>query len=152
MTIDKHSFTGLNEDEIFHRLFAPLSPHTVQAKGRDCKSCHNDPVALGYGRGELSYKIVNGTGTWDFMPRFALLQQDSLPEDAWTGFLKERNDISATREWMRPFSIPEQQKILTVGACLTCHSDDSEVMMRSLDDFPKILKEVSSDCVLPDWH
>ncbi|MDP3563346.1 MAG: multiheme c-type cytochrome, partial [Methanoregula sp.] len=88
MTINHSSF-GKGKENSFHRLYAPASGHTTQRAGRGCKSCHNNPLAIGYGRGELSYQVSAGTGTWRFDPRFALSRQDHLPEDAWIGFLKE---------------------------------------------------------------
>ena len=60
LTIDKKSYTKNEKDSlIFHRLFAPVAPHTTAAKGRTCKSCHNNPVALGFGEGDLKYQIKN---------------------------------------------------------------------------------------------
>ena len=34
------------------------------------------------------------------------------PEDAWTGFLRERDGMVSTREGARPFSADEQWRIL----------------------------------------
>uniref|UniRef100_A0A832DF05 Cytochrome b/b6 N-terminal region profile domain-containing protein n=1 Tax=Ignavibacterium album TaxID=591197 RepID=A0A832DF05_9BACT len=45
--------------KIFKRLFAPTFSHTINKSGRSCKSCHNNPLALGYGKGKLSYIIVD---------------------------------------------------------------------------------------------
>ena len=150
MTIDKSGFPGEEHSaEIFHRLFAPAAPHTTNREGRSCESCHNDPLALGYGRGELKYETSGGKGRWRFTPEYANSPQDGLPQDAWIGFLKYPSGVSTTRPDARPFSIAEQQKILRVGACLTCHRGDSEVMLRGLKDFEKMLKEVSGKCVLP---
>ncbi len=124
LTIDKESFYSSDElkssDEslIFHRLFSPASPHTTSTKGRGCKSCHNDPLALGYGRGDLVYEIVNGSGIWTFKPEFAANKYDGLPEDAWIGFFQESSSVNSTRTDFRSFSVEEQKQILTVGACL----------------------------------
>lgn len=62
MTIDKSSFIShaMPDDTSFYRLFAPASPHTIAAEGRTCTSCHNNPLALGYGRGELKFNPTNG--------------------------------------------------------------------------------------------
>lgn len=153
LSIDKSIFSDKYKEEeiIFHRLFAPTSAHTTTTQGRSCKSCHNNPNALGYGRGVLEYKTGDGKGTWTFKPRFANNKHDDLPEDAWIGFLSERTGKVSTRENARPFSLEEQKRILTVGACLTCHEEDSEVMMRGLDDFDASLKQVSEKCILPVW-
>ena len=152
LSIDKESYEGKKEKEIFHRLFAPASGHTTMVKGRTCESCHNDPLAIGYGRGELKYIIHGDEGKWEFKPRFASNKYDGLPEDAWIGFLKEVTAIRATRIGMRPFSLKEQQNILTVGACLTCHKGDSEIMQNSLSDFANYLLKINAKCVLPVWN
>lgn len=152
MTIDKGSFPGEEEKMLHHRLFAPTSPHTTQKQGRDCKSCHASALALGYGRGELNYIIEGDRAHWEFVPRYANNQHDGLPEDAWTGFMEERNDQSATRTGMRPFTIKEQSKVLLVGSCLQCHDQDSELMMRSLEDFDRLLKTRSEKCILPEKY
>lgn len=153
LTIDKRDYPGYDDSEpsIFHRLYAPIEAHTIQKKGRSCSSCHQDPVTLGYGEGLLEYQIMNGKGYWRFKPRYANNKQDDLPADAWIGFLKQRDELTSTRENFRPFNLPEQQKILTVGACLTCHEDDSPIMQESLSDFQSLLHQVSSYCILPSW-
>lgn len=151
LSIDKGSYSGSNE-EIFLRLFAPSSAHTTSSKGRSCKSCHNDPLAIGYGRGSLNYLTINGSGKWVFKQRFANNKNDGLPEDAWIGFLEEVNDLRSTRTNMRPFNLKEQQSILTVGACLTCHEENSRVMQNSLLDFQESITKISNKCVLPQWR
>jgi len=47
--------------------------------------------------------------------------------------------------------LKEQEKILLVGACLTCHKGNSEVMHNSLFHFDEVLKKRTQKCVLPDW-
>ncbi len=88
---------------------------------------------------------------WNFKPEFSLSKNDSLPVDAWIGFLREGIKPFSTRENARPFSIEEQKNILTVGTCLTCHEDNSNVMNKSLIDFENVLEQVSSSCLLPRW-
>jgi quinol-cytochrome oxidoreductase complex cytochrome b subunit len=147
MSIDKGSFKK-GEKTIFHRLYAPSSAHTTQRQGRSCKSCHNDPLALGFGRGKLAF---SKEGKWTFESSYENSKHDGLPEDAWTGFLQERKDQAATRKNMRTFNIEEQKRILKVGACLTCHDAASAVMKRSLFDFEKEIRAKSKSCVLPVW-
>ncbi len=56
LTIDKLKNP---QKKIFKRLFAVTFSHTINKTGRSCKSCHNNPLALGYGKGKLSYIIKN---------------------------------------------------------------------------------------------
>lgn len=150
LTIDRESFEK-GKGQAFHRLYAPASAHTTQRKSRGCRSCHNDPLAIGFGRGELKYQISGGKGEWKFTPKFASSPGDGLPEDAWTGFLQEAAPPFATRDHLRPFSLAEQRAILTVGSCFTCHPEDSEVSGSMLTDFKKSLAGRSTRCVLPSW-
>jgi hypothetical protein len=106
-------------------------------------------LALGYGDGRLDYKVENGKGKWIFFPKYENNIHDGLPEDAWTGFLEERAGVISTRTNVRPFSLEEQQKILTVGACLTCHDENSGIMRETLVDYRKVLSRKSSKCILP---
>ncbi|MBT8260762.1 MAG: hypothetical protein HKO92_02745 [Flavobacteriaceae bacterium] len=152
LTLDKGSFSDKieGEDVSFHRLYAPNSPHTTVKEVRDCKSCHTNPESLGYGNGSLEFKNKK----WEFTPEYALNKNDNLPEDAWIPFLKTVDDsiINSTRTDFRPFTVLEQQTMLTVGTCLQCHDDNSKVMQESLiKGLKPLLKDMSSECIRPEW-
>lgn len=150
LSVDLRSFSKSKHDSlIFKRLYAPNSPHTSTLKGRECKSCHNNPVTLGYGQGTLEFS--RESKSWYFNSKFQNNKFDGLPEDAWVGFLQERTGEVSTRSDVRPFSVKEQKNILRVGACLTCHDGYSEVMLHGLDNFDSILKNRSSKCIVPSW-
>ncbi|NOY51135.1 MAG: hypothetical protein GXO88_11320 [Chlorobi bacterium] len=144
LTIDIGSYTKQQQDStIFQRLFAPAAPHTTSKNGRGCKSCHYNPVALGYGQGV--FRIENKKLV--FEPKYEDNINDGLPEDAWIGFLSEvKKNKFATRSNLFPFSVEEQKKILRVGLCLTCHDDDSIIMRQGLADFKSVVKKQSSAC------
>jgi len=156
LTIDKGSYVGkpIGEDVSFHRLYAPNSPHTTSKNVRDCKSCHSNPEAIGYGKGALTYTINKTIGEWVFTPEYALNSNDGLPEDAWIPFLKEvkKGTTNTTRSDFRPFTVEEQKRILLVGACLQCHNDNSKLMQQGiLNGLDMLLKKIDKDCVLPVW-
>lgn len=150
-TLDQSGFEGKSaSDTTFHRLFAPASPHTTAAVGRECKSCHNNPVALGYGRGKLEFVISGTQAHWTFDAEYANLPQDGLPSDAWMGFLQEAGEKSSTRLTFRALSIKEQQKVLTVGACLTCHEQTGSLMQQSIhQDFSALFDTMTEECRAP---
>ena len=133
------------------RLYAPVWPHTTATKARNCRSCHNDPVTLGYGRGDLAYHTTGGVGRWTFKPELPIDPRDGLPEDGWIAFLREPAAPHTTRPLARPFSLDEQQRILLVGACLTCHQAAEPRVARVFDDFAHYRSALSPRCVLPDW-
>jgi hypothetical protein len=154
ISVDAGSFSGKAKSgpSIEKRLFAPAAPHTTSRKGRSCVSCHNSSLALGYGRGTLSYQVEGRDGCWIFQPEYATLAFDDLPQDAWSGFLAKAEKRNCTRPNGRPFDLSEQRLILTAGACLTCHEGASKVMRQALDDFDATLRRVSPRCVLPVWE
>jgi hypothetical protein len=140
-----------NSGSQFHRLFAPASPHTTAAQSRDCRSCHVNPAALGYGRGQLKYEVKGGAGKWFFTPALPRSSQDGLPLDAWIGFLQEPRAGTTTRKDARPFNLEEQRTILLVGACLECHSEKERHIVAVFADFKNYRKALSPQCSLPDW-
>ena len=152
LTIDKGSYKGkkMGEEVSFHRLYAPNSPHTTVSMSRDCKSCHANPYALGYGNGELTFDF--NSKKWSFIPEYDNNPNDGLPEDAWIPFLGEtaKGVINSTRTDFRPFSIEEQKELLTVGTCLQCHDGNSNTMQQSLEiGLQPLMKKLSKECVLP---
>ena len=149
ITINKDKTKNQSSD--FKRLYAPSFSHTIRRESRSCESCHNNPLALGYGRGKMEYKISGNVGKWLFNPEYSMIKFDGLPEDAWIGFLKERKNNSATRENIRTLSIAEQKKILTLGSCLVCHKSNSSIIRATLLSFEKTIQLKSPKCILPSF-
>jgi hypothetical protein len=143
---------GQSGPPLFRRLYARIEPHTTQKGSRSCTSCHNNPVALGYGRGDLRYERTPRGGRWTFRPAAEVHPADGLPADAWIPFLGTRGGMVSTREDVRPFTLEEQQRILRVGACLTCHDERSPVMRNSVRAFDKRLAQHSPRCLMPVWN
>jgi hypothetical protein len=146
LSIDPSAFDN-EEVASFHRLYAPTAAHTIQPIGRSCQSCHNNPLAIGYGRGDLDFDP--NRGRWTFTPEYAASPEDGLPQDAWIGFLEETEGPRSTRTYTRPFNVEEQIRILTVGACLTCHKDTEQLMQDAILDFKQIYQRRSAACVVP---
>lgn len=152
ITIDRNRAVGKPPDIVFRRSYARAFSHTVSARSRSCVSCHNDPVALGYGRGVLAYAHAPAGGRWTFTPSAPASPFDGLPADAWLGFLERAPASRSMQPGVRPFDPDEQRRILTVGACLTCHAPDSRPMHDGVADFRSVLGRVSPKCVLPRWE
>jgi hypothetical protein len=151
LTIEGTTKGGGRHTERFRRLYARVEPHTTRREARPCTSCHNDPLALGYGQGRLRFEVTPTGGHWRFTPSMPPLPQDGLPADAWVPFLGDRSGPVSTRDDVRPFTVREQRRILRVGACLTCHKANSPVMRDSVRDFDAVVDRRSRRCVLPVW-
>lgn len=161
LTIERPASEGEPAATLFRRLYARVEPHATRREARSCESCHNDPIALGYGSGDLRYEVTPAGGRWRFTPQAQVeapkgtapsaVLPDGLPADAWIPFLGERSGMLSTRDDVRPFSLEEQKRILRVGACLACHRGDSAVMRGSVRGFEALLARRSPRCVLPRW-
>lgn len=145
------NLTGPGRAPVFRRLYARVFSHTITRAARACESCHNDPEALGFGRGALSYTRAGDRGRWTFAPAAAPSLNDGLPADAWIPFLGTRTGPVSTRDDVRPFSVDEQKAILTAGACLTCHASNSRVMRDAVSDWSKTQSRATRKCLLPKW-
>jgi len=153
LSIDKSSDQAApSKSTSFDRLYAANAPHTTRKEVRDCKSCHSNPAALGYGKGNLKYQQNETSGKWIFEPAYALNPNDGLPEDAWIPFLAEPDaKRHSTRSDFRPLNIEEQERILKVGACLQCHKETSKIMKESLKNgLNPLLLRLSEKCLLPE--
>lgn len=154
LTLDKSNFHGdkSGNDSIFLRLFAPNSAHTTVKAARTCKSCHNNSEALGYGKGDLKYIVEKNRGYWEFESLYDVSPQDSLPQDSWIGFLKDvsNNKKYSAHEGFFPLSLFDQKKVLQVGACLECHSDDKKFVNEMIyGDFKKLIRNKKKICIVP---
>ncbi|MGK9369876.1 hypothetical protein ACSSWA_13350 [Melioribacter sp. Ez-97] len=146
ISIDRDN-SSHSDEIIFKRLYAPAFSHTIRKESRSCQSCHNNPLAIGYGRGKL---ILDKSGDWLFTPYYSRSVYDNLPRDAWIDFLTGPKPRVSTRKNYRPFNLEEQKKILRVGACLTCHPSDSQIMKKSLENFDALLNKLSPKCIIPN--
>ena len=156
LTIDKSAHeasSSSSNEQTFDRLYAANAPHTTAKEARSCESCHLDPSALGFGKGTLRYEMNGKSADWSFDPIYSVNPIDNLPEDAWIPFLTEPTSKKlSTRSDFRPLNVAEQQRILTVGACLQCHSEDSKIMTESLKTgLNPLLLKLSDKCLLPDY-
>jgi len=139
--LNNSKIDDLINDSNFHRLFSPISPHTTQKQSRSCKSCHQNPNALGYGRGEIDFKGPSPK-SWKFIPYFSN-SIDNLPADSWIPFLVKSNNVNTTRDNTRSFNIYEQKAILNVGRCLKCHRPSETNIF---NNFNRSLKKMPKNC------
>lgn len=125
------------------RLHAFAVPHTTSQSGRSCRSCHTDPVALGYGEGTLRVS----ERSWLFEPKWPRSPLDGLPLDAWIGF-RENLPGPSTRLGQRSLDRREQDRVLTVGACFACHRPEDEPEFYL--DFGERRRKRTPACVVPE--
>jgi hypothetical protein len=133
--------------QIFKRLYAPTSSHTTVKNGRSCESCHSDSRAIGFGSGKMNIdRIVNGKVSIAFESEYADHPADNLPLDSWIKPFTELKEPSSTRVGARPFNSSEQNKILVVGRCLSCHKGSADNIKKIYSDFTKSMRLKRNDC------
>ncbi|HPD63891.1 MAG TPA: hypothetical protein P5050_00845 [Bacteroidia bacterium] len=142
------SMTKLNsKDSFFKRLYAPAYSHNTIRPAMNCKNCHLNPISYGYGKGEFVFTKNAEYLKVEFVPYYVSSHFDQLPADALIPFRKAAEKQSITRNFIRPFTSDEQEKILLAGSCLTCHEENSAVMNESLTNFEKVLARRSKKCL-----
>lgn len=115
---------------------APVQPHTITKRARDCESCHGDPKAAGYGedhgrlRADQTRDTVIDLQTADgqILPRRTQVQLPGIAALAndWDRFV----DVNGTQlqsvgiHWnlSGPLSDAQRTKLDRAGVCISCHN------------------------------
>jgi len=132
------------EKPIFQRLYSPVLPHTITASGRDCESCHNDPFAMGFGRGRLEFYFENGKYRIKNYPYYESNKNDGLPEDAWIATESFSVGKSTRDFFFSPDSVMIE-KMITAGACISCHKEQS-FRINLLNNFDVYYSRRKNEC------
>jgi hypothetical protein len=92
----------------------PIQPHTVTRKARTCEDCHANRKALGLGTG-IYNTMANGV---------------NIPFELEQIVDEEGRQLQTTSHYgARPFTKEEQQRIMRVNVCISCHdyTTDAEI-------------------------
>ncbi len=114
---------------------APVQPHTVSKRARSCESCHNNPVAMGYGisGGRLMappdkpYVVDIKTQDGRVVPERARVQINAIPDlpSDWSRFVtetgKQLQTVGHHFKGSRPLNSRERALLDRRGVCLACH-------------------------------
>ena len=108
-------------DKSFDRFtMAAISPHTTQAKGRDCIDCHASTKTVGLGEGKVFLR--EGKLVFEGVDQgVATSAGKTVPFDAYVTLDGEPLQHSS-RSTLRPFDKGELSSILRVGLCVGCHN------------------------------
>ena len=114
---------------------SPVQPHTTQKEARSCESCHNNPVAIGYGIGggklysnpSIPYVVELSTADGKVLPKKHITQINSIPElnHDWSRFIDEQGrqlqTVGHHFKLSRPLNYKERSLLDRRGVCLSCH-------------------------------
>ena len=106
--------------------WAHIEPHSTQKKGRSCKSCHQNPKALGLGYGQI---ILNHKQISFHALEKPITQKENISLSQIVD-LEGRTLVKFNRREMRGFTKEELKRILRVGLCLNCHEETSSFFRR----------------------
>lgn len=98
----------------------PIQPHTISKEARTCEDCHANRKALGLGTG-IYNTAANGV---------------NIPFELERIVDEEGRQIQATSHYgARPFNKEEQQRIMRVNVCISCHdaTTDAEIWRKVTD-------------------
>jgi hypothetical protein len=122
-----------------------------RAQSRDCRSCHLNPAALGYGRGQLKYEVKGGVGRWIFSPAYPRSPQDGLPMDAWIGFLQEPRVGTTTRKDASSIYLARAAEHPACRGVSGMPQRKGATDCAVFADFKNYRAALSPQCRLPDW-
>lgn len=115
---------------------APAQPHTIQARARDCESCHTRPKTLGLGINNGLFKTIvqqdrvvdlTDAKTGQIIPDQYKTQIPGIPALSfdWSQIVTREGKQLATvgTHWplSRAFNQTELTRILRTGLCMGCH-------------------------------
>jgi hypothetical protein len=122
---------GENEGGFNRFTMAAINPHTIQAKGRDCKDCHASPKTVGLGEGTVMKK----DGKWSFHPVDRGVHSGGERTPGFDRFVTiDGTPLQhGSRKDLRPFNGDELQRILRIGLCLDCHATAEDPAYRNYD-------------------
>ena len=126
---------------------APAQPHTIQARARDCESCHTRPKTLGLGINNGLFKTIvqqdrvvdlEDARTGQIIPDQYQTQIVGVPSlfFDWSQIVTREGKQLATvgSHWplSRAFNQTELDRILRTGLCMGCHGQmkDSKIWQK----------------------
>jgi hypothetical protein len=116
----------IHKDNTTSYVVAPVQPHTVTKMSKKCSDCHNNPMAVGLGRGYLKF---TDNETIIFKPIYNM-KKAKLPVDfAFESVVSSDGKIqyqSVSNIGFKVFKRKEILKILRVGRCTPCHNSYSD--------------------------
>ncbi len=116
LNIKNHVF--IHRDKSNSYVVAPVQPHTVTKASKRCVDCHNNPTAVGLGKGELFIK----KGSIKFLSIY------NSKESGLNVLFSPESMIfqSVADDRYKILNKREVKKILDVGKCTFCHHKYSE--------------------------
>ncbi len=115
-----------HNDNTTSYVVAPVQPHTVSEVSRKCRDCHNNPMAVGLGKGYLKFtdkeKII-------FKPLYNVKKAGIPVNFPFESIVSANGKIQFQSVSNRGFKVFKREKILKilrVGKCVQCHNSYSD--------------------------
>ncbi len=125
-----------------HFALAFFDPHTTRKASRSCEDCHLNPKTIGLGVGNLSIRgeSLIFTSIYDSESSGLKISLESFISTSGNPIQR------GSRPDVKPLSLEEIKKILTVGFCIQCHSSYSDPIY---ENFKESFKKFNSGVCPP---
>ncbi len=112
----------IHDDNTTSFAVAPVQPHTVTKLSKRCHDCHNNPMAVGLGKGYLE---LADNDTIIFKPIYDIKSSGVNVDFPFESIVSHDGKIqyqSLSNENFKVFNSEDIIKILRVGKCIFCHN------------------------------
>ena len=143
---------------------SPVQPHTISKAGRECESCHTNPVSMGYGidAGKTfadpskQYYVDLMDADGNVLTKRAHEQINAIPnlKMDWSRFVdedgKQLQTVGHHFQGSRPLNNEERAALDRRGVCMSCHIDipDGDIAI----DLISHVKEVKGEKYDTEGH
>ena len=125
----------IHRDNTTSYVVAPVQPHTVTKYSKRCSDCHNNPMAVGIGRGYLKLTDNNSI---IFKPLYNMKKAGIAVTFPFESVVSKDGKIqfqSTSNIGVKVFKREEILKILQVGRCTPCHNSYNDKIYQK-NNFP----------------
>ncbi len=134
----------IHKDNTTSYVVAPVQPHTVTKLSKKCEDCHNNPMAIGIGKGYMKFtdneKII-------FKPLYNMKKSGISVKFPFESIVSPTGEIqyqSTSNRGFKVFNKEKILKILRVGKCTPCHNKYSDKIYKN-DNFTFYYKKIKKN-------
>ena len=134
----------IHKDNTTSYVVAPVQPHTVTKFSKKCNDCHNNPMAIGLGKGYLKFtneeKII-------FEPLYNMKKAGIAVRFPFESIVSPKGEIqyqSTSNIGFKVFKRENILKILRVGKCTPCHNQYNDKIYKN-NNFTFFYKKIKKN-------
>ncbi len=121
----------IHNDNTTSFVVAPVQPHTVSEASKKCDDCHNNPMAVGLGKGYLKF---TDNETIIFKPIYNMKKSGIAVSFPFSSIVSPNGKIRYQSVSNKGFKVLTRDiilKILKVGKCTPCHNSYNDKIYKN---------------------